>query len=472
MKTTAPVIQQHELTGKCNNGCGFCYNPCRCQVTSPLPKEDRRRNLEIAEASTRHGVMAVCLTGGEPLLALDSLLEVMAVYKSAGCYLSINSNGRLAMPSVARKLAEAGLQTALVSLHGVGKLHDQLVDADGAFRETMTGMHNLREAGAHVTPNIVVSAKNVNHLEETADFLASQGFKSITCTPFLPSHGARSHGEFLLTDDHYRTYFRTLKKVGESGVKLDSTLPIPPCALLRFFPEDWQDFLPYHSARVCMAGRSFGVVSPDGLFRACIQAPYLPAYGGSVSEHYTESWRNANRWALKKLIPNECSDCAALAVCGGGCRTSSLWENRGEASGKTMYMGKPLTPAEAEPFLERTTVHADPAPVYRWHSGIRTRNEGWGVVVFNTKNQSFTVLDASASNLKTEGLVCFENARTGRVLRAIGAVVTADAPAENVPTHTYAVRPGHYLLPRLTAGLQTSNTVHFLRADTGERYFF
>jgi len=52
MNTAAPIIQQHELTSKCNNNCGFCYNPERCwsKILSPR-QEDVERNLEIAKLS-------------------------------------------------------------------------------------------------------------------------------------------------------------------------------------------------------------------------------------------------------------------------------------------------------------------------------------------------------------------------------------------------------------------------------------
>ena len=105
-----------------------------------------------------------------------------------------------------------------------------------------------------------------------------------------------------------------------------------------------------------MAGKSFGVVSPDGYFRSCIQAPYLPEYGGKLLKNYEQSWQNANSWAEQKLLPKECLDCKALSICGGGCRTSCLYGNNGSAFGKTMYMGKPLSESEAGQFIKRTEI--------------------------------------------------------------------------------------------------------------------
>ncbi|MFA5927593.1 MAG: radical SAM protein [Patescibacteria group bacterium] len=472
MKTTAPIIQQHELTTACNNACGFCYNPERCQKSFAPRQESRRQNLAVAEMSVAHGVMAVCPTGGEPLLVGNHLLDVMAIYKQGGCYISVNTNARLATPRVAKQLAQAGLKSALTSLHGVGKLHDELVGADGAFEETWRGMVTLRSEGIAVTPNVVVTAKNIGRIGMVGAYLLKEGFSSIAFTPFLPSWGSDHHQDFLLTEDQHQAYFRLLKEIGEQGARIDSTLPVPPCILRQMLPSTWPEYLSFLSPRVCMAGRSFGVVSPDGHFRACIQAPFFDQFGGNVHTNYARSWSRANRWAEQKLLPDECRDCAVLSVCGGGCRTSSLWRNQGSVCGKTMYMGQPLTAAEAEPFKQRVVVNVAAAVSYRWQDHLKFRDEGWGVIVFNAKNQSFTILDQSARTMQRTGIVAFDDEKTGRVLQAMGAVAPEHMLAIPACTCNTKALPANLLLPRLAGDLDSPHVVYRLRADTGERYYF
>lgn len=475
--TKAPVIQQHELTFKCNHKCLMCYNQVRCMEISELPREDRERNIGIAKMSVKKGVMAVCLTGGEPLLTGEHFFEVLEIYHKGGCYTSMNSNGDLATKETASKLAKAGLNSALISIHGVNTLHDQMVGVQGAFGLTINGIRNLLNAGIHVVPNFVATTKNINGLLDVGALMKELGVQKMTVTPFLPSYGASKHSRFVLGTADYQKYFESVRKIRLMGIKIDSTLPIPPCVLIRHFPDTWQGYLDVHSPRVCMAGRSFGVISPDGLFRACIQAPYLEDFGGSV-DNYDASWRKANDWAEKRLIPDECLNCAALAVCGGGCRTSSLWENNGSVFGKTMYMGKPLTESQASPFISRTVVETGPvADYYQWQPGIKIRDEGWGIIVFNPCNQSFTILSPKAKDslTATNSVLIIEDSKTARTLQAMQAIV----PWKSESNSRYRVSrmpalakilPANYLLPRLGEGLKTSE-VYCLRADTGERFF-
>ncbi|MFH1029969.1 MAG: radical SAM protein [bacterium] len=173
MNTTAPIMQQQELTSKCNNNCSFCYNPERCAGGLFQPrKEDIEMNLEIAKISIGQGVMAICPTGGEPLLLRDHLFEILKIYKQAGCYTSINSNGRLITEEAAREFSLIGLNSALISIHGINELHNEMVGDKKAFFETWQGIINLRKAKINVIPNFVATAKNIHGLVEVGEALA------------------------------------------------------------------------------------------------------------------------------------------------------------------------------------------------------------------------------------------------------------------------------------------------------------
>ena len=474
--TVAPIIQQQELTWRCNNLCPFCYNPERA-FEAFVPRQcDRERNLAVAEESVRRGVMAVCPTGGEPLLVGEHLFEILAAYHQAGCYTSINSNGRLLTAQHAQRLADLGLNSALISIHGLSDLHDAMVGTVNAFPETWRGLLLLRDHGIAVMPNFVATAKNVHGLLAVGKALSEQHIDAMTVTPFLPSWGSHMHQQFVLLTEHYRTYFAAVRSIRQLGVRIDSTLPIPPCVLIRHFPDDWPEFLAVLSPRVCMAGRSFGVVSPDAQFRACIQAPYLADFGGSVIDSYAASWNRANRWADPELFPEACRTCAALDVCGGGCRTSCLWENHGSVQGSTMYMGQPLTVDQAAPFLARA-VWSEIAPTERHfhvHPQVKVRNEGWGTIVFTPKYQSFTILSPEAgAAIRPESTIEIGTPKVAAVLQAIHAIQPVDQslPHAHLPRGT-TVLPGSLLLPRLAQHFTDHKRVYYLRADTGERYFF
>ncbi|MFA6397609.1 MAG: radical SAM protein [Candidatus Paceibacterota bacterium] len=474
MNTKAPIIQQHELLPNCNNNCGFCYNPERCWKQTFTPrKEDENLNLKITELSISKGIMASCLTGGEPTLVPKHLLNLLQIYKNVGCYKSINSNGRLIDKSLAKKLKDVDLNSALISIHGVGQLHNYMVGDNNAFIETKNGIANLMEAGIHVVPNFVATAKNIHGLEDVGIMLLKMGLNFMTVTPFLPSWATPEHEQYIMQTENYRKYFEVISKIGKLGMKIDSTLPIPPCVLIKFFPDNWVDYLEVLSPRVCMAGKSFGVISPDGMFRSCIQAPYFETYGGNVVDEYEKSWKRSNKWADLKLLPKECLECKALSVCGGGCRTSCLWENNGSPFGKTMYMDKPLSETEAQYFIKRTEVKIESKNgPYAWQPQIKMRDEGWGIIIFNSNNQSFCLLASEFRKyLKTESLD-IQDKHTTEVLLSFGAINKTDK-ISNITVIPNEIKslPANIIFPRLADGL-TNDIVRELRSDTGERLRF
>jgi len=477
MNTKAPVIQQHELTYRCNDNCKICYNIERCMKIFQPSKEDRQKNLLVAETSIQKGVLAACPTGGEPLLVGEHLFDVLDIYKQAGCYTSINSNGRLITKKSSKKLAQTKLNSALISIHGIGGLHNEMVGDQNAFSETWQGIVNLREVGISVTPNFVATAKNIHGLLDVGKSLSKIKIHSMTVTPFLPSWGFASHKQFVMRKNHYQIYFDAVREIRKLGIKIDSTLPIPPCVLIKLFPDSWRGFIDVHSPRVCMAGKSFGVVSPAGYFRACIQAPPMDNFGGNILNNYTQSWKNANQWAEKKLLPDECLKCEALDICGGGCRTSCLWENHGSIKGTTMYMGEPLNKEQASIFIERIKVKSlKTSSYYKWRKNIKSRDEGWGVIIFNPRNQSFTVLSTEFKNQSSfkNSSFTIASSKVAKTLLAIGAIRKTQPLEQKTSQFSNQVKvlPANRMFPRLAASLNCKNEIYCLRSDTGERYFF
>ena len=469
-KTSAPIIQQQELTLKCNDNCPGCYNPERAIKSFEPREEDIEKNIQIAKISVQKGVMAVCPTGGELLLMENHIFDVLKIYRAAGCYLSINSNGRLITEKIAEKFRDAGLDSALISIHGVGAINDMVTGVRGSYEQRLKGIRLLHQYGVHTVPNFVAAKDNVHGLMDLGIVLLNEGITSMTVTPFLPSHGSPKHEPLVLGGSEYRHMFDTILALRKSGMKIDSTLPIPPCVLVKFCPDDWEQYLEVHSPRVCMAGKSFGVVAPDAMFRACIQAPYLPEYGGNMLEQYEQSWANANTWADMKLIPQICVDCPGLSICGGGCRTGCMWDNKGSVSGTTMYIGDALTDRQADVFKSRITSSCkdyDLDDVYEFKFGIKIRKEDFGTIVFNPKNQSFTIVDAEFSR-NNESFYA-EDKKTLNILSAIDAIEKVDRECISKQIKTIL---GNILLPRMAQDLNSPDKYYCLRADTGERYYF
>lgn len=122
------------------------------------------------------GADCLVFSGGEPTDHFG-LEELIGHAKNAGfARASIFSNGRrLKDRNYAGSLKAAGLDSALVSLHGPdSRIHDSVVGATGAFEETLRGIENLLDQGVEVLLNTVVSRINFQRLEEQVDFITSR----------------------------------------------------------------------------------------------------------------------------------------------------------------------------------------------------------------------------------------------------------------------------------------------------------
>ncbi|MBI4448239.1 radical SAM protein [Candidatus Woesearchaeota archaeon] len=480
LRLKAPLIAQFEITPACNNNCGFCYNFWQYNTEAALSRKSHVNEKKIKELMNiliEYEVPAICFTGGEPFLAKKTLFEIVGEANQHGIYTSINTNGRLINRETAMRLREAGLNSLLVSLHGdSNEVHEEAVGCKLAFSETLAGIENLVDLGLNTTVNYVATQRNIERVIPTAKMLKNMGVKKMTVTPLLPFPGVKDHKNWAMKKEQFKKYFSALIFAKEIGLRIDSTLPVAPCILKDMFPKDYLKYLEVLSPRVCMAGVTFMVVSPQGFNRACIQAPQLTEYGRDISKSFVQAWNKSYEWSKLKLLPKECSnECYALASCGGGCRTSSLAENN-STSGKTMYMGEPIANKEAEIFLKRTEVCVDrEVKTFRKRKEVKLREEKFGGVLANTANQSFVILDKEGVNSyqSLPNKFCVDKNNRGiYVLYAAGIITPIQE--NNLHKHKKEVSVIHAskIYQRLAGRFQLDDKIRLLRADTGERIYF
>lgn len=484
LRLKSPLITQFEITPDCNNNCPMCYNfwvnPRGSDAGNVLRRKtplNTKRIFDLMNVLAENEVQAVCFTGGEPLMTPEILFSLLGEAKSPGMYTSINSNGRLIDKNVARTFRSAGLNSALVSLHGdSAECHGETVGVREAFEETLRGIENLLEAGVRTTVNYVATQKNVGRIVETARMLRGRGVRNMTVTPLLPFPGVREHEKWAMQKEQFKAYFDSLVEAKDLGLKVDSTLPVAPCILTNLYPQDYRRYLEVLSPRICGAGVTFMVVSPQGFNRACIQAPELKEFGGDIAEDFKQAWKNAGRWAKRSLLVDKCrEDCYALPVCGGGCRTSSLAQN-GSVRGKTMYMGEPLSKEDAIPFIERIEVPVDKTlRRFRKNPKVNFRKEEFGGVLFNPERQAAVVLTHTGvqgwQQLPQEFKIdCYEG--DVAVLYAAGMLAESDRTRLPWRNPSISIAYASQLFPRLGHNLPYDNKVRMLRADTGERIYF
>jgi His-Xaa-Ser system radical SAM maturase HxsC len=161
------------LTEQCDNYCLMCSQPPKDRDDSWL--FDRAAKVITLLPETAR---ALSLTGGEPTLHTDALIGLLAHCKHVAPRLSVHllSNGRrFADPEFARRYAAVGLSDIMAGIPVYAPepgLHDFIVQADGAFDETIHGILNLASLGQAVEIRVVIQKHTIPVLAGLATFIA------------------------------------------------------------------------------------------------------------------------------------------------------------------------------------------------------------------------------------------------------------------------------------------------------------
>lgn len=167
---TASMDNAIFLTNRCNAKCGFC--------PQPHTTEDCFTLGEVAELVRlmRSNTEFLGITGGEPTLARDILLETI---RACRCHLpnariDLLTNGiLLADDSFVKELAEIGHDGLVFEIplySDVPSEHDQVMGVSG-FSPTSKGVFNLTRRRQKVAIRTVIHSGNYRRLPQFAEFV-------------------------------------------------------------------------------------------------------------------------------------------------------------------------------------------------------------------------------------------------------------------------------------------------------------
>jgi His-Xaa-Ser system radical SAM maturase HxsC len=160
------------LTEQCDNYCIMCSQPPKDRDDSWLFDRARKVISLLPESA-----QALSLTGGEPTLHADALIGLLEHCKQVAPALSVHllSNGRrFADQEFTRRYAAVSLADLMVGIPLYAPepgLHDFIVQAAGAFEETVYGILNLASLRQPVEIRVVVQRLTVPVLADLATFI-------------------------------------------------------------------------------------------------------------------------------------------------------------------------------------------------------------------------------------------------------------------------------------------------------------
>lgn len=120
------------------------------------------------------GPTEMVVAGGEPLLH-PAALPVLERGARRGMKTALATNGFHLDAAMARRLADAGLGVANVSLDGFDHMHDRIRNRPGAFAQAMAAIGHLADAGVPTRAATVILADNLDQITGLLDFLRRDG---------------------------------------------------------------------------------------------------------------------------------------------------------------------------------------------------------------------------------------------------------------------------------------------------------
>lgn len=269
------------VTERCDNYCIMCSQPPRLEDDSWLVDELAEVVPLIAPETHEIGI-----TGGEPALLGQRLVGLISLFKQhlPNTALHVLTNGRAFKDtSFARSLAgvcHADLMLGIPLYSDLAEEHDYVVQARGAFSETVRGILNLKRAGVRVEVRVVIHAQTYRRLANLARFITRN----------------------LLFVDHVA--LMGLELMGFAKTNLDA---------LWIDPVDYQAQLLDAVTTLDAAGINVSLYN----HQLCVLERSLHRF----SRKSISDWKND--------YVAECADCGARKQCGGFFASGTLRRSRG-----------------------------------------------------------------------------------------------------------------------------------------------
>lgn len=160
------------VTEQCNSFCVMCSQPPKTIDDSYLV-DQWLETIPLIPETCRELV----ITGGEPTLLGDRLLDLVRSIRShlPNTALHILTNGRnFKDPALAQRFAELrhhDLMLGIPLYSDVASIHDFVVQADGAYDETILGICNAKSYGLRIEVRVVLHRETYARLPKLAEFI-------------------------------------------------------------------------------------------------------------------------------------------------------------------------------------------------------------------------------------------------------------------------------------------------------------
>jgi radical SAM protein with 4Fe4S-binding SPASM domain len=311
-KIKFPVLSEIALTYRCQHKCPFCYAdaPRRGGKVGEMTAEQVYRVIDRIWEEAH--VPTVSFTGGEPTLRAE-LPQFVAYAKAKGMRTNLITNGvRCADEPLCDALAEAGLDSAQVSIEGpTSETHDAVTCTPGSFDKALRGVANLKARGIHTHTNTTICPENRDHVLGMPDLAHELGNEYFSMNMVIRTGSAAGDANEVSYSNIGSVVEPILARARELGLRMVWYSPLPYCL-----------FNPVTAglgSNSCAAADGLLSIAPDGQVLPC--SSFETGIGNLLTESFDTIWnrRTARYWRNKEYLPPVCAACDLSQICCGAC---------------------------------------------------------------------------------------------------------------------------------------------------------
>jgi len=271
--------------------------------------------------------------GGEPLMALDTVREVVSyarnIEERAGkkFHFTITTNAMLLNDENIDYL-HRNMDNIVLSLDGRKEVNDRIrvrVDGTGSYDmivpniEKMVALREKERKEYYVRGTF--TNKNLDFCEDVFH-MADMGYEEISIEPVVGKEG-----DFLLKEGDIHIIYDQYKKIAQEYLRRKSSGE-KPFRFYHFNVNIYHGPCIYKRLSACGAGREYLAVTPSGDIYPCHQFVGLDefimgnVFDKRLDERIVERFKNTHVFAK-----SECSGCWARFYCSGGCNANNYQIN-------------------------------------------------------------------------------------------------------------------------------------------------
>jgi MoaA/NifB/PqqE/SkfB family radical SAM enzyme len=218
---TTPVGAKLELLYACNLRCAFCYTDSPRHTLARTPALSDEAWIAVADQAIELGVVEAVLTGGEPLMRAELVLELIERLSAEGVGVTLNTNGWFLDEELADRFAAAPGLSVNVSIDGATpELHDSERGVPGSWRRAVEAVDRLLERGIAHQVVSVVTPRNAGALDDFLEGMWTLGVRSVRVTPVAEIGAAARAGRWRVSRDRVRRTVRRFQRRTDGAMQI------------------------------------------------------------------------------------------------------------------------------------------------------------------------------------------------------------------------------------------------------------